>query len=494
MSERDRVPVGSPRSPSLPLSQPNTGSLLLPFFIGIVALSALLGELPTLPIAIAYAGCSAAAFIMIWAWGGRGHVSGRTVFVLLLILSGFYGLTLGSITVAGISVFPYRILLMLGLIGGISLWLFKGARIGLTHHSLRWYYAFLGIWFAYGLLSLLWARYPANTIHEMLLLGLALVLVVLVVENLSMESGLRHIEWLWIATLSVFLILGMIEIRLGLHLRDKALPLVSRAAQFRPRGPFHNTNDFGTFLALSVPFAMAWAAYGRRLSEYVVGCLLFCFSLYMIHATDSRAAMLAIIVEVLVFIMLVARGRPRRRFALTTGGLAVVAAVVLPGYYVGVIASLKSLMIQLDLGVGSAAVRLDLLRNALSALISSYGFGLGAGNIEPWIAARGGAGQGVSSLHNWWGEMLANYGILVFAGYVLFYLGLIRALLVARRCVPIGWDRRICETLIVALAGFSVASISSSSIMALQVHWLLFAVALAFIHYMRRSGRGVRVS
>ena len=82
-------------------------------------------------------------------------------------------------------------------------------------------------------------------------------------------------------------------------------------------------------------------------------------------------------------------------------------------------------------------------------------------------------------------EILINYGIFVFVGYILFYLGLVLTMWRVHRRTKNREEKMICEALLVALVGFFLASISSSSIMAFSPQWLLFAFALAFLNYQR---------
>jgi len=483
------VPVSTAELPRLNRLLSDT-SVSVAFAVGFAGLSALFYVVFTPTSAVAYAGFVAAICVLLWEWVGRRLLSGRATFVLVMILTGFYGITLGDIPIGGFSVFPYRILLGVALLGATGIWLANGASIRVSRHPLRWYYGFLAAWFLYGAVSLVWSTAPAASIHELLVLGLALILVVLCAESLSTASGVRHFKWLWIAMLAVFLVVGILENQLGLHIRTKIMEMPTLAALYRPRGPFHNTNDFATLLALSMPFAMVLMARGRRSSGYVLGGVLFGAGIYMIRLTGSRAGMASVLLETVVFVLFIVRRKARWRFVGTMAVLACMVATFAPGYLAGILASLQSIAVQLSRGVGSAATRLGLVRSSLSALISSYGLGVGAGNIQPWIAARGGAGSGVSSVHNWWLEILGSYGILVFAGYVAFYLGLIRALVRARRTALTDWERRLSEGLIVSLVGFSLASIGPSSIMALRAHWLLFAFALAFVYHARRSRQG----
>ena len=93
--------------------------------------------------------------------------------------------------------------------------------------------------------------------------------------------------------------------------------------------------------------------------------------------------------------------------------------------------------------------------------------------------------RGITNPHNWWDELLVDYGIFIFAGYVLFYLGLVARLYKIHQHLGAGTEKMICEALLVSLVGFFLASISSSSIMTLKFQWILFAFALVFLNYQR---------
>jgi len=75
-------------------------------------------------------------------------------------------------------------------------------------------------------------------------------------------------------------------------------------------------------------------------------------------------------------------------------------------------------------------------------------------------------------------ELLTNYGILVFVGYITFYMGIIRNLWKLYHGKQTKEEKMICEALLVSLVGFFFASISSSSIMAFKPQWFCFCLKL----------------
>lgn len=136
--------------------------------------------------------------------------------------------------------------------------------------------------------------------------------------------------------------------------------------------------------------------------------------------------------------------------------------------------------------LGSLAIRINLLRNSLIFLVNSCGFGVGAGNVEYYMANSQVYDIGEAlNVHNWWAEILVNYGLFVFVGYVLFYLGLLTKLYKVHGKLINTSEKMICEALLVGLVVFFFACMSSGSIMTLRPQWIFFAFALAFLNYCR---------
>jgi teichuronic acid biosynthesis protein TuaE len=145
----------------------------------------------------------------------------------------------------------------------------------------------------------------------------------------------------------------------------------------------------------------------------------------------------------------------------------------------------------MDSGFGSVGIRLNLVRNCLVFLGHSFGFGVGAGNAEYYMQNFSVYDtQGITNPHNWWGEILTDYGLFIFVGYVLIYMSILYNLWRMRTKLSDGQEKMICEALLVGLVIFFFASMSSSSIMAFTPQWLFFAFALGFLNYCRIRQQG----
>jgi teichuronic acid biosynthesis protein TuaE len=92
---------------------------------------------------------------------------------------------------------------------------------------------------------------------------------------------------------------------------------------------------------------------------------------------------------------------------------------------------------------------------------------------------------GRANAHNWWIEILANYGIFIFAGYLIFFFSLLINLWRTWATLQDRTEKMLCEALLLGCITFIFAAISSSSIIALRPQWIFFGFALAFLNYCR---------
>jgi len=123
-----------------------------------------------------------------------------------------------------------------------------------------------------------------------------------------------------------------------------------------------------------------------------------------------------------------------------------------------------------------------LSRNAFQELHKHSLLGVGAGNAEEHMKAYRTETFQILALHNWWLEILVNYGIFIFVLYIVFIFRLLFQLyLVAVRAGP-GVLKVVAESALVGLAGFPIAAVSSSSLVYSRVMWIFFGFALCAVN------------
>ena len=412
--------------------------------------------------------------------------------IYLTIIAGFTGAAFLSIDIGPFSLFPYRILLPLLWLLFLAGILISEGKLNIAHIKVRHYLWFLVIWLVYAVLSLAWAADKVEAVREIIFLFMGVSVIFFVVFYFSNLKDLKRLYNLWLLILLLLICVGLWEHITGNHLSVSALTDASGKSRFVPTGFFHNQNDYATYLAISIPFVLTFIRYNRRLIKPLLGMAILTLSLYLLVITFSRANYLAIILGVAFWFLFLLKVKTKVKVLALTGLVALLLFVAFPGWMQDVFGTanvqLRSLTAQMTSGteLDSVPIRLNLIRNSLIFLVNSFGFGVGAGNVEYHMANFQVYNTGgILNVHNWWAEILANYGVFVFAGYVLFYLGLLTKLYKVYGKLKNTTEKMLCEALLVGLVVFPFSSISASSIMALTYQWIFFAFALGFLNYYR---------
>jgi len=366
------------------------------------------------------------------------------------------------------------------------------------HHKLAlrvkvvWHVIFFMLWLVWAFVSLCWTSvnvYSARHI-EGLIIGTAIILFSLLF--LSHRDGLRSLHKLWVFAAAVFVTIAVWEVATGLHLS------VSREAEWvglrqtYPTAVFHNPNDLATYLCLALPFMFGLLMILKATKARVLVATLLLVSFYLIVLNSSRANIVASLIGVgLVLFMPGVKQRLRSiAVVFVVGGIG-----LLLGYaffseamtsHLDILKALPEQISSLGAGGVSMTTRIELIRNGWEFLQQSNYLGIGAGAFEYWMIERPiyYAG-GIINPHNWWLELLVNYGVGVFVLFLVFYLGVLRSLFHIFRSSQDRMLKVVSLATFVALVEFAVANASSSGLMRHYGMWLLFATALCVINYYR---------
>lgn len=409
----------------------------------------------------------------------------------LTLIAGFIGPAFLTIGIGPIHLFPYRILLvLLWVLFAINLLSNQKGQVSISHLRVQPYLQFLILWVLYAFLSLAWTIDKVEAIKDILFLFMAVSMIFFTVYYFRRISDLKGFYHLWLLVLAALVPIGFWETMTGNHLSSSGLVGAPQSVIFMPSAVFTGPNEFATFLTLSMPFILVFIRYRHGILARAFGLAILLASLYLLIETRSRANYLAMILELAFLFIILYKPRAKLRVVVLGGSLLLVLLATFPQLgqraFDIVNSQLNSITSQWELSYGSAGVRINLIKNSLIFLANTGGFGVGAGNAEYWMENfQIYDTQGITNPHNWWLEVLLQYGLFVFAGYLLFYLGLIFRLYAMYPHLFDKTEKMICEGLLVGLVGFSFASISSSSIMAFNPHWFLFAFGLAFLNYIR---------
>ena len=137
----------------------------------------------------------------------------------------------------------------------------------------------------------------------------------------------------------------------------------------------------------------------------------------------------------------------------------------------------------------SVGVRKTLLLNGLYFLHQSNYMGVGAGNIETYMAQEDlpyYVGE-FRNIHNFWAEVLVAYGLPVFLALLIVFVALSVYLLIAAIKRPMRRDRTIAAGLLASLAAFSIASISPSSVIGSEWLWVFYGILMTGYSLLQRQ-------
>jgi len=127
----------------------------------------------------------------------------------------------------------------------------------------------------------------------------------------------------------------------------------------------------------------------------------------------------------------------------------------------------------------SLSIRKDLAANGINALKSTYGLGVGGGGSIAVQERYGGVDGRITSMHNFWLEILVDAGILFALIFFLWYGSLTFSLYKVGQASKSKFSRYLGKSISLSMIIFVPASISASSVIYFFPMWLLFGFAIS---------------
>lgn len=432
----------------------------------------------------------------------------------LTIAFALLGPTLGIPITEGFKLTFFRIVFIL-LIGGLVLKFVLQKRLEASYmYPIRWYAAFFAFWLLYALLSLTWVVSMGHAVKYIIFLGMMLLLTLSLPYFLSSEHKFWKTQGILLGVFAAIIAFGVFESITLLHLPS------SRGFGFDSAivtSVFNNQNDLASCITLAIPFLIT-ALYMLDLSKKQKWFIYFVavFSLYVLLATGSRsntffALPLVATVIIVTVPLVVERKKITKKNLLITIGAILLAAIIVQSMSVAFLSDEArqrakeklntTFGIFSDLNKGSwnveeggdkvidgetgksVTVRKYLLLNGLKFLAKSHYMGVGAGNIEPLM--EGAPKVNKVNMHNWWAEVLVNFGVIIFVLYMALYfliiwrLGKLALLKTSPHISPvIRWGATSC---LAAMIGYFIGGIAPSTAIHFTPMWICYGLSLAVI-------------
>lgn len=343
-------------------------------------------------------------------------------------------------------------------------------------------------WWFWALLSFFWVIDLGQWLQTMVLLSIGIASIVIVyiyTDEVEMSQQIFDIIW-WMMT---FLVLwGLFEILTNqyffadLSKLDKYGSFASQPWTRIPITTFTNQNDYATLLLAYLPLCINKLQRSKNYLQQLIYLLGIFLAVFLIYRSESRMILLSLALYfLLVFCLQFTWDFKSWKWLAYLGlamGMIIILLIMLP--------EVRERLSQLIYLAGDPvntgdSRRMNLWRNGLIFLAQTFGLGVGAGNIEPWMAKFAVLPvDEFTNIHNWWLEILVAYGVLVFIAYLVIYLLLLGSLFQIRRNER-KVIRQTANSFIAFLLVYIFASITSANNMLIEWHWVYFASLIAFI-------------
>lgn len=438
------------------------------------------------------------ALMVFGVWAAMGfavlmklYIRGESMFrgsMYVLVIATFLNQSLLSLNIGFFSLFLYRLLLIVAA-GLFLLQILKEKKLPeyWNEVKVKGVLGFLLFWLGYGAVSLLWAKSFIEGIKYLFLLGLGIAFVFLAVFTFRKLTRLYLFFGIWMVMTAGLLLLGFMNHFLHIQLPTSTLYGASEYKLGYPTAVFFNQNDFATFLTISVFFYLGAAKNSKNVLLKTASILLALMCVYTIVLTESRASLLAVGGGMALYLFLLLPPLLKK-----IAGIGGVAGLILGGAFV--LNKLGEMSENAD-PQASNLVRLNLLKNTFHYLLDTFGFGVGAGNLpfylknEPIYET-----DSVVEVHNWLAEIIGNFGLPGFLGYVTMYAFLFLSLYqIYQRSKE---HKALLEAGMMGLAAFLISSISPSSVSNLYFHWVFLGFVISTVsvlksreedHYVQKS-------
>ena len=343
-------------------------------------------------------------------------------------------------------------------------------------------------WWIWAIVSLTWAMNIANWMRAIFLLTIGIsAMVFIYLWTYDISHWKQLVKNIWLAML-ILVVWGYWEILTNhyflanLSKLDKYGTFSSDPLSRIPVTVFENQNDFATMLIAYLSLTFIMIQWGKRRTEKLTYYICFLAGVYLIYRCQSRMTVLAMILLIIIK-WLLNYHLDVKKPVLFKWTMIVTIAMIFLSVLIEPIRDKLSSIIYLGYGpdLSGDAVRLNLWRNGFEFLGQSFGFGVGAGNIEFWMASFGSLPtEDIVNMHNWWLEILVAYGLPVFLSYTIAYFYMIYVLYKSRPHLS-EEEGVINDSLITFLIVYIFASITSANNILIEWHWIFFGLIIVYI-------------
>lgn len=373
-------------------------------------------------------------------------------------------------------------------------------KINLPMLARKYHYMFyfMFIWY---LLSVTWSVYPKYSVQYIFYIfcGISVALTIVYYGN-SLEK-LQHIfkpiSTVFIIEIFFSLLEAFTRFRLPISPFSPYVyyfgregselniytPEVQEYLNSMPTGFQWNPNNLAATMCIILPFFLF---HKNRIAKYLGSISV----LSIIYATHSRGALLAALFIIISYFFLYIRTYTKIIFSLSLSIALLISSIVAvsicetPWEYSKIEESIEATKLFLSQKVepnNSIGIRQRLISNGFKALVSTNGLGVGGG-ASKWIQESDSSVKDITSMHNFWIEILVEGGIVFFIIFMIWYVVLYFRLYKMYYKTDISILKYFSGASSLSLLGFIPAAISPSSCIYLLPMWLLLGWSVAVLN------------
>jgi len=418
--------------------------------------------------------------------------------IYLLVFSVFLGTQILAVDV-GFKLSLYRVLFLTTFYLFMLMFINNDQRLRFYPLKLSsTYTSFYMLWLFYSLVSIAWSQNLAGWAKANIFIGIGVFSIIFIHLFIKEKKDLMNLFRSVAAGIILHIGLGLYELFTANyfwasdHFMTKYRPESRNVLSRIPISIYPNENDFATVMLMGSFILLLLARTTKNLYSKIGYSILWVTCFWLIYQTDSRANVLAFGLGIGAMVLAYfARVLTRKHFAVALGAAAGAGSIALIASSAArqQVAGLLEILSTDTFHGTSNEMRVNLIRNGFAFLRNSFGFGVGAGNIEHYMQTNAiFQTGGISNMHNWWMEILTGYGIVIFFLYMFMYISMIRKAYLYYRHSDDAFVRKTALAILGYLAAFTMSSISSASNIINEWQWVIFGVIIAFFSYCESVG------
>lgn len=250
-------------------------------------------------------------------------------------------------------------------------------------------------------------------------------------------------------------------------------------------GFYYNVNDMSTLYLIGIPIEIM-LTYNRKNDKLklIASIILLIINLISFTILDSRACELGVLlgsgfIAFLIFYIKVLNNKN-----VIIKCLAILLIIMMSILVIYPMVSKLNIKPRIENSrLNSIGIRINLIYNGLFFLSKNPVLGIGTGNMEYYMQNSALFNtKNVYNMHNYWMEILVDYGLVIFIPFIYFYYRILKLMILEYIKTNEKLKKEILLTFIFFMVAFLIGSISSSNNITKEWLWLLAGIILAFIN------------